>query len=72
MANKIDTVERDRRLVHVYDNGMERDAGTGQIVKPPAGKLFTTESAKPARRRRQEKSGNVMPCGSHQDKTRQP
>ena len=40
MANKIDTVERDRRLVHVYDNGMERDAGTGQIVKPPAGKLL--------------------------------
>jgi hypothetical protein len=56
MATKIDTVERDGKLIHVYDNGMERDAGTGQIVKPPAGKPFTPETAKLARRKRQQKA----------------
>jgi hypothetical protein len=34
MAKKIDTVERDGRLVHVDDNGLELDDDTGKIVRP--------------------------------------
>jgi hypothetical protein len=60
MATRIETVEREGKLVYIYDNGMERDAASGQIIKPPAGKPFTPETAKLARRKRQEKTARLM------------
>jgi hypothetical protein len=35
MANKLETIEREGKLIHIYDNGMERDAATGRIIKRP-------------------------------------
>jgi hypothetical protein len=59
MANKVDTVEKDGRLVHVYDNGLELDAESGHIVKPAPGTLLTPERARAARRKRQEKTARL-------------
>ena len=60
MATKIDTVERDGRFVHVYDNGMERDAATGRIIKPAPATVITPERATLLHRRRQEKQAALL------------
>ena len=55
MATVIETVERDGRSIRVYDNGMERDADTGRIVKPPPHTIIAdSERATELHRRRQE------------------
>jgi hypothetical protein len=60
MATKIDTIERDGRLVNIYDNGAEQDATTGRFIKPARGVAFTPETAKLARRKRQEKFARLL------------
>ncbi len=60
MATKTDTIEKDGRLVHIYDNGMERDARTGHIIRRPDGVSFTPEKARAARRKRQEKTARLL------------
>jgi hypothetical protein len=54
MANVIDTIQKDGKTVWVYDNGMERDANTGRMVRPPTAALITPEKANDFLRRRQE------------------
>jgi hypothetical protein len=55
MAAVVETVERDGKSVLVYDNGMEKDATTGKLMRPPTAALIrTTEQANDYLRRRQE------------------
>jgi hypothetical protein len=54
MANVIDTIQKEDKTIWVYDNGMERDANTGKIVKPPPATLITQEKSSEFHRRRQE------------------
>jgi hypothetical protein len=44
--------ERDGRTVLVYENGMERDAATGHLIRPANSDLITTENALDYSRRR--------------------
>ncbi len=54
-AQVVEVVEGDGKTIWVYDSGMERDATTGQIVKPaPHTIIRTTEKASELHRRRQE------------------
>jgi hypothetical protein len=55
MATRIETIHREGKLVHIYDNGAEQDAATGRFIKPARGVAFTPETAKLARRKRKEK-----------------
>ncbi len=43
-------------MIHVYDNGLQLDATTGQIVRPPRGGSFTPETSRLAHSKRQEKA----------------
>jgi hypothetical protein len=55
MAAVVETVERDGKSVLIYDNGMEKDATTGKLMRPPTAALIrTTEQANDYLRRRQE------------------
>jgi hypothetical protein len=55
MAAVVETVERDGKSVLVYDNGMEKDATTGRMMRPPTAALIqTSEQANAYQRRRQE------------------
>jgi hypothetical protein len=55
MATKLETIERDGKQINIYDNGMEQDADTGKIIKPPSGVAFNSETGKLANNKRQEK-----------------
>ena len=54
MATRIDTVNRDGRRIHIYDNGLERDATTGHIVTPSKEFQIKPENANTYQRRRAE------------------
>ena len=56
----VDTVERDGRKIAVYDNGMEKDAVTGRIVKAPPHAKITKENAHALQRKRQEKAARLL------------
>ena len=56
----VSTEERGDRLVHVYENGLERDARTGHIVKPAKSDQITSESAHLLLRKRQEKAAALL------------
>lgn len=60
MATKTDVIERDGRKIAIYDNGMERDAETGRIVKPAPSSLLTSETASLLQRKRQEKAAAAL------------
>ena len=45
MATVIDRISRDGVTVLVYDNGMERNADTGHIIKPPPAAMLTSEKS---------------------------
>jgi hypothetical protein len=65
MATVIDTVEKDSRTILVYDNGMERDADTGHMVRPPAAALITTtEKANELQRKRLELKRERLAAGA--------
>ena len=60
MATLVETVERDGRIVKVYDNGMERDE-RGRIIKPsPATMINSTEKANELHRKRREKTARLL------------
>lgn len=63
MATKLETIERDGRLVHVYDNGLELDAATGHIIRRPDHVAFTSETGKSAAKKRQEKMRRLLRAG---------
>jgi hypothetical protein len=65
MAQVIDTVERDGRVIRVYDNGMERDASTGRIVKPASGTLITAENATEYHRMRRNQKQAVIAAAAN-------
>lgn len=54
------TEDRGDRTVHVYENGLERDAKTGHIVKPAKSDQITSESAHLLLRKRQEKTAALL------------
>lgn len=54
MSEIVKTIERGDRTIHVYDNGMEKDAATGQMVKPPPHALITPETSQAMLKRRRE------------------
>lgn len=54
MATVIDTVTKDNRTILVYDNGMERDADSGKMVRPPSAALITPEKSIEYQRKKQE------------------
>ena len=60
MANVVETVERDGVKVLVYDNGMERNADNGRMMRPPTSALITPETANVLQRRRQEKKREAI------------
>ncbi len=65
MATIIETVERENKTIHVYDNGMEKDASTGRMVRPPTSALITTtEKANEFQRRRQELKQQRLMAGA--------
>jgi hypothetical protein len=60
-AKIIDTIERDGKTIWVYDNGMEKDASNGHIVKPPPATLITdSQKSTELHRARQEKKRAIM------------
>lgn len=60
MANVVETIERDGVKVLVYDNGMERNAENGRMMKPATGTVITPERATLLHRRRQEKAAAAL------------
>ena len=72
MATVLETVDRDGKKILVYDNGMERDAVTGYMVKAPPHTLITADnSADFHRARAEEKQRRVMlGAAKHLQKTK--
>lgn len=63
MASRIiETIERDGKTIWVYDNGMEKDASNGHIVKPPPATLImdTVKSTELHRARQERKRQAVL------------
>ena len=60
MATVIETVEKDGLTVLVYDNGMERNAVTKKLLRPPSHALITRENANVYQRKRQEKAAAAL------------
>jgi len=65
MATRIDTVNRDGRRIHIYDNGLERDADTGRIVKAAPEFQIKPENANDYLRRRAEKRAATVAAAAN-------
>lgn len=55
MAQLVKQENRGGVSVLVYDNGLEKNADTGRIMRPADGALITSENARALQRKRQEK-----------------
>lgn len=64
MATVTDRILRDGITVLVYDNGMERNADTGHIIKPPPATLITPENTSDFYRLRLEKKRERLMAGA--------
>lgn len=71
MANVIDEVIREGRTIRLYDNGMERDAATGHIIKPANGTLITSENAADYHRARRERKKMIVAQAANESVNRQ-
>lgn len=60
MANKVSEIERNGRVIAVYDNGLERDIESGKIITPPKTGQITRENANLYHRKRQEKAAAAL------------
>ena len=56
----VDTVERDGRIILVYDNGMEYDKTGGKIIRPPTAAIITPERSRELRKLRAEKTARLL------------
>ena len=65
MATRIDTIIRDGRRLHIYDNGLERDADTGRIVKAAPEFQIKPENANDFLRRRAEKRAATVAAAAN-------
>lgn len=60
MAKVVQEVERDNRIVLVYDNGMERWKDTGRIIKSGEAQRITKANTHELLRKRQEKAASLL------------
>ena len=60
MAEVVKVEEREGVRVLVYDNGLEKNAATGHIMRPADNALITSENARALQRKRQEKRREAL------------
>lgn len=56
----VETIEREGRIIAIYDNGMERDVEANTIIRPPTAALITKQTSHDMHRKRQEKASRLL------------
>jgi hypothetical protein len=60
VAKIVEKVEREGRIIAIYDNGMERDVERNAIIRPPTAALITKQTTQDMHRKRQEKASRLL------------